>query len=103
LLPHSWLALVAPSASDSSRLEITTLLLTVMTTISRDPLLVRVRKTMSRDSLRMEERELKNFHLLVVLDRIRKMMKIDLLKDLHKNVLLVPFLRIRKMMKSLIS
>jgi hypothetical protein len=75
LLPHSWLALVTPSASDNSRLEITTLLLTVMTTTSRDPLLVRVRKTMSRGHLRMAERELKNFLLLVVLVRMRKMMK----------------------------
>jgi len=63
-----------------------------MTTISRDPLLVRVRKTMSRDSLRTEERELKTVLLLVVLVRIRKMMKRDLLKDLLK---IVPLLKLR--------
>ena len=83
--------LVTPSASDSSRQEMPTLLLPLRTTPSRDPLLVRIRKMMIRDLLRKAERELKtlpvvrrNSHLL----KERRIKSALLVKMRKSNVLL---------------
>jgi hypothetical protein len=70
-------------------------------TLLKIVLLLRVRKMKNRDLLKKAEREFKIVLLLVVLDRNRKMMKIDLLKDLLKIVLLVLLVKIRKMMNLL--
>ena len=118
MLLHSWLVLAMPSASDSSRPEIPTLLPTMMTTSSRELVLVRIKTTMNRDLLGIErelkivpvvkmrrmmsrnpqgkkERELK----ILPVVKMRKMMNREPLRMVKRELKIVPHARIRKMMR----